>query len=115
MVAFEQPRSAITLVPAASMEANRYKFGACNSDGNLVLATAATTPVGVIQTPGIIGEPCNVMTDGVSFIMLGGTVAAGAAVEVGANGLAVTLASGKLAGICLVGGVSGAIGSILLK
>ena len=115
MKAFEQPRSAITLTPTASMKDNRYKFATIDADGALVVAGAGVKAVGVLQTPGIAGEPCNVMTEGVSFIVLGGTVASGAEVEIKADGTAITLASGKSNGICLVGGASGAIGSILLK
>lgn len=115
MTAFEQPRAAITLVPAVTMESNRYRFGTCDSSGNLILAVSGAAPAGVIQTPGIVDEPCNVMTEGVSFIILGGTVAAGAQVEADANGAAVTLSTGVAAGLCLVGGASGAVGSILLK
>ncbi len=115
MKAFEQPGQSITLMPSATMEDNRYKFGVVNSDSQLALSGAAAKAAGVIQIPGIVGEPVRVMTTGVSFIELGDTVAAGAEVESDANGLAVTLSAGKSNGICLVGGDAGAIGCILLK
>lgn len=115
MKAFEQPKDAITLVPATSFAAKRYTFGTCDSNGNLVTPAAGAIACGVVQTPGIIGEPCNVMTAGVSFVILGAAVAAGAEVQTDANGAAITLAAGKSLGVCLVGGTVGQIGCILLK
>lgn len=115
VAAYEQPGRAITLVPATSFEAKRYTFGTINSSGDLVTPAAGAKACGVVQTPGIIGEPCNVMVSGVSFIVLGGTVAKGAEVESDVNGKAITLASGKSNGICLFGGTAGQIGCILLK
>lgn len=115
MVAFEQPKEAITLVPTTDFSEKRYTFGTCDTNGNLVTPAANAVVCGVVQTPGIVGEPCNVMTSGVSFIMLGGTVAAGDAVSTDAAGKAVKASSGAVVGVCLVGGAAGEIGSILLK
>ena len=115
MVAFEQPRSAITLVPATDFSEKQYTFGTCDADGKLVTPAAGVLACGVVQTPGIAGEPCNVMTSGVSFIIFGGTVAAGDAVGTDANGKAVKASTGTAMGVCLVGGAAGEIGSILLK
>lgn len=115
MVAFEQPRNAITLVPGESFEKKQYTFGTCDAEGKLITPGAGVMACGVVQTPGIAGEPCNVMTSGVSFIILGGTVAAGDAVSTDAAGKAVKAADGAVLGVCLVGGAAGEIGSILLK
>lgn len=115
MGAFEQPRSAITLVPDTNFEKKQYTFGTCNADGKLVTPAAGKLACGVVQTPGIAGEPCNVMTAGVSFVVLGGDVAAGAAISTDAEGKAVTATDGEVLGICLVGGAANELGTILLK
>ena len=115
IAAFEQPGKAMTLTPTTSFAEKRYTFGTLNTTGDLVTPAAAARACGVVQTPGIIGEPCNVMTEGISFITLGATVAAGAEVEGDAEGKAITLASGKSNGICIVGGTVDQIGCILLK
>lgn len=114
MKAFEQPRSAITLLPATSFAEKRYTFATCDANSKLITPAAGAATIGVVQTPGIANEPCNIMTAGVSFITLGGTVAPGQEVETDANGAAIVLTTGKSAGICLVGGAAGAIGSVLL-
>lgn len=113
--AFEQPGLAITMTPATSFADKRYTFVTAGTGGALVAATAAGTACGVLQTPGIAGEPCKVMVTGVSFVALGGTVAPGDEVEVDAAGKAVKKSAGVSCGICLVGGDAGMTGSILLK
>jgi hypothetical protein len=113
--AYEMPFKAITLVAAADVSGKRYRFATCDATGALKIAGAGERAMGVLQTPGIDKEPCNVMTDGVSFIRFGGIVAAGQEVQSDANGDAIVLATGKSNGVCLVGGASGAIGSILIK
>lgn len=113
--AFEQAWKNITGNPAIDFKDKRYTFVNYDANGNVVAATAAGTTIGVIQEPNNINQPAQVMVHGVSFITLGGTVAAGEEVEVGAAGKMVKLATGKAVGICAVGGVSGDIGSVLLK
>lgn len=124
MKAFEQPRTSITLVPATSFKDKRYTFVTVDTNGNMVTPAAGADVAGVLQTPGIATEPCNVMTDGVSFIVLGGTVAAGDPISTDATGKAVkatmdttttTLAKTAVVGMALVGGSSGDIGCVLLK
>lgn len=109
------PRTSISLMPAATMVSNQHKFGVVTTEGKLNLAGAGARAVGVIQTPGIVGEPCNVMVSGISFIVIGATLAAGQEVEADATGKAIPLATGKSNGICLVGGAKDAIGCILVK
>ena len=116
MKAYEQPKESITLTPATSFADKRYTFGTISADGHLVTPGAGAAVCGVVQTPGIIGEPCNVMTSGVSFVKLGGTVAAGDSVTTDASGKAVKVTSTEaVAGICLTGGATDEIGCILLK
>lgn len=114
--AYELPKVSITAVAKVDFTDQRYTFGTIDATTQLIAATAGGDAIGVIQTPGIVGEPCNVMTTGVSFIKLGGTVAAGAKIAVGANGTGIVAATEAVViGICLVGGALGEIGSILLK
>jgi hypothetical protein len=113
--AFEQHWKNITGNPGISFAGKRYTLVNYNAAGDVIAATAAGTTIGVIQEPNNINEPAQVTVHGVSYVILGGTVAAGQEMEVGANGKAVVLASGKSIGICAVGGVLDDIGSILLK
>ena len=115
IAAFERPGMAITLTPETSFADKRYTFGTLNASGALVTPAAGANACGVVQTPGIIGEPCNVMTSGVSFIKLGATVANGAEVETDVNGAAITKATGASLGVCLFGGAANTIGCVLLK
>ena len=115
MKAYQQAWKHITVVPAVNFDGKRYTFANVNSDGKGITAAAGEVAIGVIQEPNNIDEPAQVMAQGVSFIILGGTVAAGAQVEVGADGKAIALATGVPVGICLVGGVADDIGSVLLK
>lgn len=112
--AYEIPGEAITLVPATSFEDKRYTFVTVDASGNMVTPGAGVLPVGVVQIPAIANEPARVMTSGVSFIKLGDTVAVGASVETDANGAAITASTGKVRGVCLVGGTAGQIGCIQL-
>ncbi|MNU72330.1 hypothetical protein D3C71_617860 [compost metagenome] len=113
--AFEQPWKNITGNPAIDFTTKRYTFVNYNANGDVTTAAAAGTAIGIIQEPNKINEPAQVMVHGVSFVVLGGTVAGGEEVEIGADGKMVKLAAGKAVGICAVGGVSGDIGSVLLK
>lgn len=122
------PFKAITLVPIIDLSAKLYTFVNTDATGDCVSAAPGASAVGVLQTPGIAKEPCNVMVAGVSFIVLDTAVAAGESISVGAsNGAAkataaiqgsptVTgIAGTEIIGICLVGGAIGDTGSILLK
>ena len=115
MPAYEQVWKSITGVPGENFANKRYTFVNLDSSEKLVTASAGEIAIGVIQEPNNVGEPAQVVVHGVSFVQLGGTVAAGAEVEVGADGTAVALATGKAVGICVVGGGAGDIGSVLLK
>lgn len=118
--AYEMPFKSITLTKPAALDlsAARHTFVTIGSDGNIAVAAAGTNPVGVLQQP---GEPDKgpmdlpAMVAGISFIKLGGTVAPGDDVEVGTNGTAIKKNTGITAGKCMVGGVAGDIGCILLQ
>lgn len=112
--AYEQPGRSITLVPDADFSTKRYLFVSPDATHGMAITTAGKMPVGVLQTPGVAGEPCNVMTTGVSFIVLGGTVAVGDLVECDANGAGIKNNTGVARGIALAGGAAGQIGCIQL-
>ncbi|WP_418345265.1 capsid cement protein [Rhodococcus pyridinivorans] len=72
-----------------------------------VTATAAAKAFGVAAYDAANGKTCPVIRAGIVPVTAGGTIAAGAEVEVGASGRAVTLASGKAVGYAVDGGTSG--------
>lgn len=84
--------------------------------GNLVVshATAAGKVLGVASHDAAIGAKVTVICEGVVPIKAGGNIATGAEVEVGTNGQAVTLDSGKAVGRCLSAATSGADAMIRL-
>lgn len=75
--------------------------------GNIVVATctAGARALGVAGYDVASGEKCPLLTGPgmVVPVTAGGTIAAGAEVEVGSGGKAITLASGKAVGLCLTG------------
>lgn len=115
MKAYEQPFNKISLEAGASFAAARYTFVTVNTSGKAIGAVAGGKIVGVVQDTTPAGGAAPITAAGITFIKLGGTVASGALVEVGANGTAITNDAGTAVGICLVGGASGEYGSILLK
>lgn len=113
--AFEIAWRHITGNPAVNFNGKRYTFVNYDADGNVVPATAGGATIGVIQEPNDVNQPAQIMALGFSFVVLGGTVAPGDEIEVGTDGKAVKLASGKSVGICAVGGNAGDMGTVLLK
>ena len=65
------------------------------------VATAAGVAFGVSRTPGAIGAQVPVDVLGTAIVTAGAAIAAGAYVEVGAAGSAVTRAAGKAVGQAL--------------
>jgi hypothetical protein len=86
---------------------NNYQVAPC---------TAAAKPLGVASYDGAVNDIIQVQTapGRVVQVAAGGTIAAGAEVEVGSGGKAVTLASGKAAGMCLNGAVNNGVAEIKL-
>ncbi|MBI5885304.1 MAG: DUF2190 family protein [Deltaproteobacteria bacterium] len=91
------------------------KFGA--DDDTLSQATASTEElVGVFQhTTTAVGEEVRVMLDGISRVVLGGTVARGNYLTSDANGKAVTAAPAAGVNACVIGQAlaSGVAGDII--
>lgn len=115
--AYEDIWKSLTGMPKRQFTAEeRYTFVAMDANGEIdTAATGATTIYGVLDEPNGPGQPARVYANGISFIQLGGTIAAGDGVAVGANGKAVKVAADAAkVGTCIVGGTSGDIGSVLL-
>ena len=86
------------------------------SGGNIAAATATAAGVvlGVADHDAKAGELFTVHRAGVVRVVAGGAIAAGAQVEVGAAGKAVTLAAGKAVGYAITGAASAALAEIAL-
>lgn len=65
------------------------------------MATAGSKAAGICEADTDAGEACPVNVNGVLLITAGGAIAVGQEVEVGADGKAVALASGKSNGYAL--------------
>ena len=115
MGAFQQPYKSMTVIPGVDLQAHRHKFVHLNANGKGILAAAGGATVGILQEPNDVDQPANVMIDGISFVYFDGAVAPGDEVEVGLEGRAKKLSTGKKAGICIVGGADGEVGSVLIK
>lgn len=138
-MAYEELLRAITLEAAASIaEATGVPGTTGSSDPNggkqycFVKVTAALTVglatgaanervAGVLQNkPQVTGEAATVAIDGVSLVVAGGTVAAGAGVKVDGSGHAVTHVAGTddpdlLVGIALTAGTATGLMSVLIR
>lgn len=77
-------------------------------------ATAAGRAFGVSSWDAATGEGLVVIRSGVVPVTAGANIAAGASVEVGTTGQAITLAAGVAVGICVNGVLSGADAEIAL-
>ena len=119
--AYKQVWKSITGVPAGDLSTKRYHFVKYDANGKIVAAAAGEAAIGVLEEPNKADQPAQVVAQGFMFVVLGGTVAAGAPVMSDAAGKAVA-ATGATApainhvlGVMHVGGVAGDIGTILLK
>ena len=102
-------------VPTNSdMSANQYKAVNISSTGFCVLSTAAKNIDAVLQNNPASGDTATVAIFGVSKVILSGTVANGALMEVGSSGTFVTIASGTAVAKAMEAGVSGNIITALM-
>lgn len=117
-MAFEEALESISVPADVDLSAKQYCFMKINSSGNLVAAGDGEAIAGVLQDkPSAAGRVGCLGVRGVTKVLLGGTVAAGDRVTSNSDGAAVTESTGDnlTHGICLVGGASGEIGTILLQ
>ena len=112
--AYEIPGKFAPFTNGVDFTGKKYVAVNLNSAGKLVVATAGGPIVGIVQEPNVNADHSRVMLDGISFCQLKGTVAEGAAVEVGADGKVIAHSSGTAIGVCVAGGTD-TIGSIIIK
>lgn len=110
---YYEPGRRVTGHATAAVTGKRFVMISANrqSDGSISVshATAAGKVFGVSAYDAASGEKVGVLR-GAGFIVpvtAGGTIAAGAEVEVGTNGQAVTIASGKAVGQAVTGATNG--------
>lgn len=132
--AFECPLFCVPgLNASGDLSAAQFKFVTVNSSSQVAVAgTQGTVVVGVLQNkPSAAGQAAQVMSAGVTKVVAGATVAAGAVVESDSVGRAITavkstvntgdagsasdpVIGGAAAGIALTGGAVGELISVLL-
>lgn len=117
-MAYEVPGFGLgTLTAAADLSALQYRFVVVNASGDIAQSTASGDVAGVLQNKPTLGEAAQVMTDGVSKVVAGAAVAAGAKVMSNASGQAITAtATNKAVGMALAAAAAaGEIIPVLLK
>lgn len=99
-MAFEIPGFNYSLDAAGDLSAEQFTFMVADANGRADQAGAATAPyIGVLQNdPGALGEPANIQTFGVSKMVAGAAVAAGAQVMSDATGRAITATATNFSG-----------------
>ena len=98
--AYEIPNLRFSL--PAGEDIARRRFISVNSSGEGVIATAAGSAIGVSMNQAADGEVLEI-ADGIVMVEAGGAITAGAGIEVGADGKAVTNTGGIGIGIALTG------------
>lgn len=83
----------------------RRRFVSVNSSSEGVIATAASSAIGVSMNQAADGEVLDI-ADGIVMVEAGAAITAGSSIEVGTNGKAVTNTSGVGIGIALTGAAS---------
>jgi hypothetical protein len=100
MNAYEIPNLRFSL--PAGEDVARRRFVSVNSSSEGVIATAAGSAIGVSMNQAADGEVLDI-ADGIVIVEAGGAIAAGADVEVGANGKAVAKTTGIGVGVAITG------------
>ena len=98
--AYEIPNLRFSL--PAGEDIARRRFISVNSSGEGVIATAAGSAIGVSMNQAAYDEVLEI-ADGIVMVEAGGEIAAGADVEVGANGKAVAKTTGIGVGVAITG------------
>lgn len=114
--AFENVRHAFTGNCDSDFTNKLYTFVEKKANGNVDTATAKGTAWGVAYEEPKKDQPVRIVDGGYAFIYLGGTVAEGDSLAVGAGGRAVKAAADDaIVGTCHAGGAAGDLGTVLLK
>lgn len=101
--AYEIPNLRFSLPAGADVP--RRRFVGVNATSEGVIATAAGSAIGVSMNQAADGEVLEI-ADGIVMVEAGAAITAGAGIEVGTNGKAVTNTSGIGIGIALTGAAS---------
>ena len=89
-MSFENPGFSFSLNAGADLSADQHKFIKVDSNGDGVLVGAAEASVGVLQNDPLQGEPGTILNTGISKVLAGAAVAAGATVMSDASARAIT-------------------------
>ncbi len=116
-MALEEAVTSITVEAGADLSSDQYKFVLVAADGQVdVVAAAGGDADGVLYNkPSAAGRDSTVAIMGVVKVLAGGTVTQGDKVQSGADGRALTAATGDhVLGKALTTGASGEVISVLL-
>lgn len=107
----------VSLPASGDLSTKQYYFADVDSNGQVAVAGAGSTAVGVIQNkPTAAGQGCDVQVMSITPIVCGGSITAGAAVKSDGSGLAVAASSGdKALGRILATGASGVTVSMIFQ
>lgn len=112
------PGADVTAATTAAVTARRFVgiSGSRSAGGNIAVAhaTAAARAFGVAKHDAALGDLVGVARDGVVRVTAAANIAAGADVEVGANGQAITKTSGVAVGYAVTAATSGSDAEIAL-
>ncbi len=117
-MSYEMCVEAISLPAAADLSAAQFKIITVNSSGQAALANATALTVGVLQNkPTAAGQPATVAYAGVSKVLAGGNITAGARVTADANGAGITAttAGDAVLGVALASAVAGDVVAVLIN
>lgn len=114
-MAYEESVVNISLLANADFRTTgQFRFGIVNSSGEVALSSSAGRVDGVINNNPDVDQAVTFGISGVVMVEYGGSITAGAQVQSGASGVAVS-GSTNSPGVALETGVSGDIRPILLK
>lgn len=116
-MAAQEYLQSVTLEAGGDLSAQQFRFVEIAADGQVdVVSSAGGSAIGVLQgNPSAAGQAAEVAYAGVTKVVAGGTVAAGAKVQSDATGAAtLAAASDHVLGRCLKGGASGELIEVLL-
>lgn len=118
MAAYEENQVTITRPAAADLSDKQYYGVKIDSSGNIALAGEGDIAVGILQNkPGAAGRAACVAVGGVSKVVGGATVAAGARFSFGSAGTGIAVGSGDdhAMGVVIEALSSGKIGTVLIQ
>ncbi len=117
-MAYQNPsHHTLSLPAAADLSASQFKIVTVDSNGRAALAGATTLGVGVLQNkPAALGQAATVAFGGISKVVAGGSITAGARItsDASGNAIAATTAGDAVVGVALASAASGDIIPALL-